>query len=108
MTVVVQDTTTRFRMKLAPGQEKLFLDELNSTQKRNAGKLEVTSEPRYVIEARLSSGRKAVYHLFDRTVVMDARTGKVWPFYFGLLLSEWLNDAQPRPTSSAPFDPAVP
>lgn len=109
MTVIVEDTSTHYRLRLAPWQLKLLQDELRDTRKRKAqSKLGVTSEPRCIITTTLPSGRKRVYHLFDRMVLMDVGARKVWPFYFGLQLSEWLREAQPRPSRVVPFNPAVP
>ncbi len=37
-----------------------------------------------------ATGKKTVYQLYGRSVLIDKRSGASWQFYFGLLLLKWL------------------
>ena len=59
---------------------------------------------RCIIIARDAAGRERVYYLYDRTVVLERATNQSWQFFFGLLVTEWLAQAQPMP-APVPFQP---
>jgi len=106
MSVVLLDTKSHVRLRLQPWQVKLFLSELAFTRKRRATKgMTVLSEPACLITVSGSGGRKQLYQLYDRTVLFEPKSNQARPFYFGIMLMEWLLAAQPRLPPQKPFNP---
>ncbi len=108
MSVKLIDTATNFRLTLDAQRAKLVTRELAHEKKyRPHGKgITITTDACCLIVVKLPSGRERRYRIFDGVVVLEESTNLTWQFFAGMLLLDWLRQAQPaRPTR--PFQPAV-
>jgi len=109
MSVKLIDTATRFSLTLDAKRAKLVVQELAHEKKvRRHGKgMRLTTDACCIIVVTLPSGKKRRYQIFDKIVVLEESTNLSWQFFAGMLLMDWLRQAQPsRPPR--PFQPAVP
>jgi hypothetical protein len=109
MKVTLTDTATGFRLRLDARRARLVTKELAHEQRSRPHRLGIgpTSEPCCLIVVKSDTGRECRYELFDGTVVLQVSSNLSWQFFAGMVLMDWLRQAQP-PRLSPPFQPAVP
>lgn len=108
MIVTVTDAVSGFQLVLDRGQTELFAPELAAARRRKPrhGAPEKAS-PDCRLAVQPARGPSRGYLVYERATLVEEGTNRAWPFYFGILLLEWLYLAQ-SPVLPVPFDPAVP
>jgi len=96
MTVKISDPLGRPLLRLNRDQKRLFESELKAALRRKPKK----GTPRRVrydcIITVKHPGRPAkIYRLYARAALVDMKTQKAWPFFFGMLILEWIEAALP-------------
>jgi hypothetical protein len=96
------------RLRLNPKQTRQFLREFNAVRRRRPTrglpkKFDMGADCYITIRSR--KAREQKYRIYGRAVLFEERTGRIWQFYFGLMIAEWLQLAFPGP--KAPFNPVT-
>jgi hypothetical protein len=91
MNVHVKEYGTGRNIQLTAEQAGLFLRELAQAKKHlpsgKKGLVEVAPDCLITVQG---GAHKGEYELYARAVLRERKTGKIWQFYFGLLILEWL------------------
>jgi hypothetical protein len=98
------------RLTLNVRQARQFMREFTAVTRRRASRKGL---PRDIplgydlaIEFHVRRKVSKRYRLYARAVLFEERTGRIWNFYFGLLLWEWMRVAFPgRKVPSIPVPP---
>jgi len=109
MTVSLTDAATGFRLRLDQKRAKFVTRELAHEKKvrpHHRG-IDMKSDASCLISVRSPGRRERRYQIFDGTIVLEESTNLSWQFFAGLLLMDWLKQAQPA-VPAPPFQPAVP
>ena len=96
------------RITLNARQRRQFMRELEAVTRRRASKglpRKLDMGPDCLISVRIAKKAERRFRLYGRIVLLEERTGKVWQFYFGLLIAEWFHLTFPQP--KAPFNPVI-
>ena len=108
MSVEIRDIFGRSLFKLNALQLRLFTPEFIAARRRKpARRLRARIAPDCLIIVRGKGGRTRTYRLHHRSLLVDDKTNKVWPFYFGFLLLQWVNTVLP-PRRKVPARPIPP
>ena len=103
MAVALIDLSTHFSSKLDAKRARWLLNELRHEKRVRPSirGIQARTEPGCVIVVS-DRGRTRRYQLFDRTVILEEATGRSWQFYFGMVVTEWLDWAQSPPALYEP------
>lgn len=108
MIIEIRDIFGRRLFKLNALQLKLFTLELRAARRRKPAKgLKARIAPDCQIIVRHSGKKPQVYQLHQRSLLREMKTDRVWPFYFGFLLLQWIDAVLP-PRPKVPSRPVPP
>jgi hypothetical protein len=91
MRVIVREVGGIRTFELKGNRLKAFEHEFKRVMKFPGKKGEPSGEtaPDCTVEVR-EGKKKYIYALYSRAILFEAKQRKLWQFYFGLLIVEWL------------------
>jgi hypothetical protein len=108
MIIEIRDIFGRPLFKLNALQLKLFMSEFRAARRRTPAKgLKARIAPDCQILIRRSGKKPQLYQVHQRHLLREMKTDRVWPFYFGFLLLQWIDAVLP-PRPKVPAGPIPP
>jgi hypothetical protein len=108
MTIEIRDIFGRRLFELNAVQLRLFTPEFAAARRRKPAKgLKARIAPDCQIIIRKPGKKPQTYRLHQRCLLLEEKTNRVWPFYFGFLLLQWVDAILParRKVPSRPVPP---
>jgi hypothetical protein len=88
---MARELTSNRTLFLDDAQRRLFQTELTAVRRRRPGRaVRARIVPDCEIVVRRGS-QTTTYDLYSRVVLRERGTSRIWQFYFGMLLLEWLD-----------------
>ncbi len=95
-------------LRLTPNQVKLFNSEFVAARRRSTRiGAPLRAAPDCDIVVRRKGGPRQLYRLYYKSSLLEVKSNRRWPFYFGMLLLEWMDAALP-PLPQVPARPVPP